>query len=213
MAGLFMEDQGMGKVYVVRHGETDYNLQRRYTGRVDVPLNETGEAQAREAAMALRDRSIDVILSSPLLRARQTAAAIAKELRLSVQLVDEFVERNEGVLEGLTVEEVERLHPDMRGPEVRRDWHHAPAGGESLHDVDARVRRGLFRAMAEWPDHNILVVAHYVVARMIFRHFRRPTMDEFYAFRPENCCVSAYDCGGLERFRAELAAGGGGVQA
>jgi broad specificity phosphatase PhoE len=89
-------------LYVTRHGETNFNAQGRYAGSTDVPLNETGIKQARELAGRLSGMKFDVVVSSPMLRARQTADIVCAELGMEYIIYPQFAERNVGVYEGLT---------------------------------------------------------------------------------------------------------------
>jgi len=141
----------MTDLYLVRHGETDWNRQRRIQGLTDIPLNETGRAQARATGMLLSRRSWDGIFSSPLGRAVETASIIAAEVGLrEPTLVDALVERNYGQAEGLDWIEVERRYPPgMTVP-----------GRESREQVGARVIPALMQLAAERPGESLLIVSH-----------------------------------------------------
>jgi broad specificity phosphatase PhoE len=141
----------MTDLYLVRHGETDWNRQRRIQGLTDIPLNETGRAQARATGMLLARRRWDGIFSSPLGRAVETASIIAAEVGLAEPtLVDALVERNYGQAEGLDWIEIERRHP--RGTVV--------PGRESREQVGARVIPALMQLAAERPGQALLIVSH-----------------------------------------------------
>ena len=102
-------------LYVTRHGETDYNVQKRYTGSTDIPLNAKGIYQAEELANKLSDIKFDIIVSSPLLRAKQTAEIIQKSYDVPIDIINEFSEINVGVYEGLTREEAQMKYPEVWG--------------------------------------------------------------------------------------------------
>jgi broad specificity phosphatase PhoE len=141
----------MTDLYLVRHGETDWNRQRRIQGLTDIPLNETGRAQAHATGMLLSRRHWDGIFSSPLGRAVETASIIAAEVGLGEPtLVDALVERNYGQAEGLDWIEVERRYPP--GTVV--------AGRESREQVGARVIPALMQLAAERPGESLLIVSH-----------------------------------------------------
>jgi len=141
----------MTDLYLVRHGETDWNRQRRIQGLTDIPLNETGRAQARATGMLLSRRHWDAIFSSPLGRAVETASIIAAEVGLGEPaLVDALVERNYGLAEGLDWMEIERRYP--RGTVV--------PGRESREQVGARVIPALMRLAVGRPAEALLVVSH-----------------------------------------------------
>ena len=113
----------MTELFLVRHGETEWNRERRIQGRTDIPLNETGRAQARATGALLARRRWDAVLSSPLSRARETASLIAAELGLpGPELIDGVIERNYGDAEGLNFHEVDERFPegtDVPGRESR----------------------------------------------------------------------------------------------
>jgi broad specificity phosphatase PhoE len=141
----------MTDLYLVRHGETDWNRQRRIQGLTDIPLNETGRAQARATGMLLSRRHWDGIFASPLDRARETASIIAAEVGLGEPtLVDALVERNYGQAEGLDWLEVETRYP--HGTEV--------PGRESREQVGARVIPALMGLAAGRPGEALLIVSH-----------------------------------------------------
>lgn len=135
----------------VRHGETDWNRQRRIQGSTDVPLNDTGRRQAREAARLLARRDWDAVVTSPLSRAFDTAAIIAEELGLPAPAGDaRLVERAYGDAEGLEIAEVDRRYPgDTFVP-----------GREERDAVTERALAALRDIAQRHPDQNVIVVSH-----------------------------------------------------
>ena len=102
----------MTDLYLVRHGETEWNRLRRIQGLTDIPLNDTGREQARRTGMLLTRRPIARVYASPLGRARETAEIIARELGLSEpELRDALVERNYGAAEGMSFHEIDVTYP------------------------------------------------------------------------------------------------------
>ena len=139
------------ELYLVRHGETDWNLQHRIQGLTDIPLNETGREQARATGLLLARRRWDGVFCSPLSRALETATIIADELGLPAPTtIEALVERNYGEAEGLNFLEIERRYPD-RG---------SVPGQESRDDVVARVLPALRELAAAHPDESLVVVSH-----------------------------------------------------
>ncbi|MBX3195999.1 MAG: histidine phosphatase family protein [Microbacteriaceae bacterium] len=138
-------------LYLVRHGETDWNRAHRIQGLTDIPLNETGREQARETGRLLARRSVDHVVASPLSRAFETAQLIAREAGFpEPEPLPALVERDYGAAEGLEFEEVERRFPD-RG---------AVPGQESRDAVAERVVPALERLAADHPDRSLVVVSH-----------------------------------------------------
>jgi broad specificity phosphatase PhoE len=148
-------------LYLVRHGETDWNAAGRWQGHTDIALNENGRAQARVAAERLRPIALAGIASSDLSRARETAEIIAATLGLPIAFFDAALrERAFGPFEGLTGAECVRLHP--RAWQAWREEQVAPEGGEDRRTLAARVAMGLRRAAQEVArgDAAALVVTH-----------------------------------------------------
>ncbi|GEK85970.1 histidine phosphatase family protein [Microbacterium aerolatum] len=158
----------MTLITLVRHGQTDWNLARRIQGSTDIPLNETGRADALAAAELLSGTSHHAIYASPLVRAHETARIIAERLGMvAPATTHDMREREFGEGEGLLVAEyLERF----------RDWHSAPSGAESLDtvrdralgalDVIARESRRRSAPVAE----SVIVVTHGGVIRSLLHH-------------------------------------------
>lgn len=141
----------MTRLFLVRHGETDWNRERRIQGRTDIPLNDTGREQARATGRRLAARSWDGLFASPLIRARETAEIIGAELGLGEPvLVPAIVERDYGEAEGMDGAEVERRYPN--GATV--------PGRESRADVADRVVPALEGLALAHPGQVLVVVSH-----------------------------------------------------
>jgi uncharacterized phosphatase len=139
----------------IRHGQTDWNLAKRLQGASDVPLNDTGRQQARDAVATLADGGWQAIVSSPLSRARETAQIIADGLGIELgPAYDELVERDYGEAEGVRDDEAERRWPGKTAP-----------GVESLDSVVARGRAALSRIAEDYADEDVLVVCHGTLIR------------------------------------------------
>jgi broad specificity phosphatase PhoE len=140
------------KILLARHGETDWNLNRRVQGHSDTPLNDTGRAQARALGAELADEAIDAIYSSDLRRAQETARLIADPRGLDVIALSDLRERHFGTWEGLTDEEIFARFPEARdGP-----W----GDGETKEAMVARVLDALRRIAETHPEGGVLVVSH-----------------------------------------------------
>jgi broad specificity phosphatase PhoE/ribonuclease HI len=152
--------------HLLRHGQTEHTPERRFSGSSDLPLSELGRAEARAAALSLKDRGIDAIVSSPLQRCRKTAAAAAEVLGLPVEVDDDLRELDFGEWEGLTQDEAV-----ARNPLALRRFFGAtdvPApGGESIADVSKRVARARHRILAEHAGETVLVVSHVTPIKLL----------------------------------------------
>lgn len=177
---------------VVRHGETDHNVQNRYAGSTDVPLNATGLVQAEQLAEMLKGSSFDLIITSPLLRARKTAEIINSWLCLPLVVVNEFTERNVGVYEGLTQEEVKSQYPELYARRCTRQPDDAPAGGETYREFDVRVSTALEELRAAYANKRVLLVCHSREARIIHKFYNGLSYDEMHEFSLGNCEVVEY---------------------
>jgi broad specificity phosphatase PhoE len=143
-------------IVLVRHGETDWNRERRFQGHADTLLNDAGRAQAADLADSLTSERLDVVYTSPLRRACETAAIIAARLRLDVRPLDALREIHVGDWEGLTIEEVRRRYPES----ASADWHSGWPGGETYEELSARVLPALVSLAREHPNERILAVTH-----------------------------------------------------
>jgi probable phosphoglycerate mutase len=151
----------MTRICLVRHGETDWNAERRLQGHLDVPLNATGVAQARATAGNLGDERFGALYSSDLQRAFQTAGEVARVLKLDIQPDPRLRERRYGLFEGLTYDEARSRYPDdYRRFEERDPAFAFPQGGESLTDFAARIRDALEALAQRHAGGQILVVTH-----------------------------------------------------
>jgi len=176
----------MGRLIVVRHGETAYNAEGRYTGRTDIGLNEEGCKQAKMLAEKLKNIPIDIIISSTLKRARETAKVINEELQLPVIEMEELIERGVGVYEGLTREEAKNRYPEM--------WaNNTPEGREPGNLVDERVYKALNTIRFDYlKDKNVLIVTHGYVTKVINKYFNNSSEADFLKYALKNCEYEEY---------------------
>jgi broad specificity phosphatase PhoE len=147
-------------ILLVRHGETDWNRERRFQGRADTPLNEAGRADSRRLAGELRDEPVVAVYSSPLRRALATARILGDELRLAVATDASLMEIDVGSWQGLTREEIE-----ARFPEGYERWFAGGSGwqdGETYEELASRVVSGVLaigrRHLGD--DGTVIAVTH-----------------------------------------------------
>lgn len=156
-------------VYVFRHGQTDYNAAHRAMGQLDIPLNETGIAQAGKLADELATENIQAIYSSPLARAMQTARIVADKIGVKIVPNDGLMERNFGRLGGHIITITD--NPDEYQMDLRRrklcmpaellnnpDW--CPRGGESRNDHWRRAHRAIMDIVQNTPFDTIAISTH-----------------------------------------------------
>jgi probable phosphoglycerate mutase len=143
-------------ILLARHGETDWNLQRRWQGWADPPLNDTGRAQARALAEELRDVAFDAVYSSDLRRARETAEIVAAPHGVPIVVDRALREIDIGSWSGLTRAEIERRFPNRERPD-----------GETHDEHAARVRAAVLRIARENVGRRVLLVGHGGTIRSI----------------------------------------------
>ena len=158
----------MTTFFVFRHGQTDMNKQRRWQGKsVDSPLNDEGRRQARLLAKKMAQSRLDIIYSSPLKRALETAQIIGEALRVPVVADDRLTEASLGDTEGKTAEDIRRLFPKEFA-----DWHNLDDAfldarfphGESKREIQQKMIAAM-TDLAQKPYQNIGVAAHSAVIR------------------------------------------------
>jgi broad specificity phosphatase PhoE len=180
------------RVYLVRHGETDWNAELRVMGQLDIPLNERGRAQARRAAELLAHEHFDAIYSSDLVRAIETAQIIATPHKLDVLTLPELREAYYGLWEGLTRDEVLKKFPEEYAMRTIDPANFRPSGGESRKELYTRAARIFSELVARHPDQQILIVSHGGTIRAILRYALGLGPGDGH-FAVDNCGVSIID--------------------
>ncbi|MEO6886946.1 MAG: histidine phosphatase family protein [Jatrophihabitantaceae bacterium] len=178
---------------LVRHGATAHSPEKRFSGRNELPLSPDGESQA--AALAGRSSSfgaVDAIVSSPLLRTRQTAETIAEALGLPVSTYDDLAELDFGTWEGLTFGEARRRDGDalaawLGSPDV------APPGGESFTTLAIRVCRCRDAILAAHQGQSVVVVAHVSPIKTLLRVALDAPPSSMYRIYLDTASVSVID--------------------
>ena len=192
-----MTDSTHTRFILVRHGQTEWNRIERFRGRFDVPLNETGLAQAaatgRRIAAGWQPAAV---YASPLSRATVTAQAIAAHFDLPVLPLDGLVDIDYGDWQGLTPEEARGRWPDRVDA-----WYAAPEAvhiprGESLGDLRERTMAAIAKLVARHPGQTLVLVSHTVVNRVILLAVLGLGNDRFWRLRQDNCAINVFEAGG-----------------
>jgi phosphoserine phosphatase len=155
------------RLFLVRHAETDWNRDRRYQGWTDSSLSEVGRVQAEAVARALATPALAAIYSSPLTRARDTAEAIARPHKLTVQVAEAFKEMGFGQWEGLRLADARDRDQALYQSWLDTPHLVTPPGAEALGDVKARVLAGLETLRSAHDGGSICLVTHAIVARVL----------------------------------------------
>ncbi|MBU9765618.1 bifunctional RNase H/acid phosphatase [Mycobacterium sp. TNTM28] len=157
------------RLLLLRHGQTELSVARRYSGRGNPELTDEGRRQADAAARYLAARGgVAAVLTSPLDRAYETATVAAKALGVDVRVDDDLIETDFGAWEGLTFAEAAQRDPDIHRRWLR-DTSVEPPGGESFDAVAERVRRARNRIIAEYGAATVLVVSHVTPIKTVLR--------------------------------------------
>ncbi|MGD8189871.1 histidine phosphatase family protein [Brevibacillus ginsengisoli] len=156
------------RLILLRHGETNWNRERRIQGQLDIPLNEAGVLQMSKSSDHFADRQIHFarILSSPLLRAKQSAEICGRRLSVLVEEAPSFRERAFGDLEGVTIEEIVRRY-GIDCEEIVDSRY----GVESQEDVLARISMGFDEIFERFADQNILLITHGSIIKLFAKQY------------------------------------------
>ncbi|MGF6988857.1 broad specificity phosphatase PhoE [Lachnospiraceae bacterium PF1-21] len=168
-------------LYIVRHGETDWNKEKKVQGRMDIPLNEAGIQLAKETREALKDINFDYVFTSPLKRARQTAEIIAFPYTEQVKTDDRLIEMDFGEYEGWSVTEREENAEFMKF--FTDPVGFVPsAGGESFQDILERIRNFTEEIFKEpvLQDKDVLIVSHGAAINALLTVIKENPLEKFW---------------------------------
>ncbi len=184
-----MEDQAT-RVFVLRHGQTAWNAERRIQGQLDLPLDEIGRWQAARLAAALADEGIEMVYSSDLQRAQGTAAPLARACAAPLVLDKGLRERGFGRFEGLTFDEVAQQWPDDALRWRRREPDFGPGGGEPLQAFFDRAVGTARRLAALHPGQTVALVAHGGVLDCLYRAATRADLQAPRSWQLGNASIN-----------------------
>ena len=174
------------RLFAARHGQTQWNAENKICGTTDLPLTEEGWAQARALAEKTVDLELDLIICSPMLRAKQTASAVAEKLNIPVLEDPRLVEQNYGIYEGM-----DRKTPGFL--ENKRHFAVRYPGGESMMDVAHRIYGLLEEVKRDHAEKNVLLVCHGGVLRLVRSYFEPTTNEEYFHYSPGNADIREYE--------------------
>jgi broad specificity phosphatase PhoE len=180
----------MTTIYLIRHGQTDWNKDKIFRGRADVPLNEHGRKEAAALGQHLKDVRPDACYASPLSRACETAEAAVRQHGIAIRLDEGIIDIDYGEWQGIADADVRKRFPDLHA-----QWHENPhrvrfPGGESLAMVRRRARTSLERVRTDVPDGIVFMVAHRVVTKVIVCAVLGLSNAAFWKIRQDNCAYN-----------------------
>lgn len=171
-------------IYLVRHGQTDWNLEGRYQGRIDIKLNSKGREQASEIKEKLKEIKFDKVFSSPLKRALETAQIITDN---DIEIDERLIERCNGELEG-------KLKSECGNMVDFTDENDSKLGIEPLHNFRGRIENFLSEVEKNYSGKNILIVTHAGVSIYAKCYFEGEPKDGNYSrYKLKNCEVLTYN--------------------
>ena len=185
----------MTTVYLVRHGQTAWNKEEVFRGRADIPLNETGRKEALLTGQYLKGVKVDLVYSSSLSRAVETAEAIARHQGKEVQILDGLIDIRFGRWQGVSHEEVRERYGDLY-----RQWKDTPhlirfPGGESLEEVRERALRVIYEAIQNHADETLVMVSHRVVNKILLCGFLGLDNSHFWQIGQDTGCINILEFG------------------
>lgn len=182
----------MTTFYLVRHGNTVWNRDIRFRGRMDLPLDELGMAQAKATAVALAGEGLVAVFASPLKRAFNTAELIAQAAGLTARPLPDLLDIDFGAWQGKAPAEVEALYP-----ELYRRYLYAPhlaqfPDGESLEGARPRFMRAVLTAAEMFPDQRVCLVAHQAVNRVLLTGVLGLGVEAYWRVSQDTCCINVF---------------------
>jgi broad specificity phosphatase PhoE len=183
------------RLFLLRHGETQANLEQRYQGQGDSHLSELGIDESESLSRFLAKEDLAAIYSSTLSRSYETAKIVAKPHGLEVTKIEGLMERYYGIWEGLTFEEIKKRFPDLYGSWLMDPGKTLIPNAETL---EALQKRGVAAIEALIDKHNgktICVAGHGGLNRAILFHYMHIDLNNFWRIRQDNCCVNIIEFG------------------
>ncbi|MBN1313409.1 MAG: histidine phosphatase family protein [Anaerolineae bacterium] len=176
----------MTRLVLIRHGKTDWNLEGRYQGQADQPLNELGRSQAEKLAEQLAGQTFEAIYSSDLRRAQETARYLAEKVGLQVQLETRLREVNQGEWEGMLVGDIAANYPNEWEMLQRDPVHARPPGGESAAELSTRIWEAVDEISARHTAGPVVIVSHGLALAAILCRVRNLPLSRIFRLVPDN---------------------------
>jgi alpha-ribazole phosphatase len=176
-------------LWLIRHGQTEWNAEGRYTGQSDIPLNEHGRAQAQALAEKLQACPPEVIVSSDLQRARETAEVIATACQLPLYTDPRLREINQGVWEGLFFPEIQSRFAQEFAARQANPLEVSAPGGETVGEVQKRVLTAVAQIVQQYHGRRVAIVAHGLVLALIKAHCTDYPITQVWDLIPANAEV------------------------
>jgi alpha-ribazole phosphatase len=181
-------------LYLIRHGATEGQEEKRYKGSIDVPLSEKGTEQIKKASefiCAVLGRSaLSAVYTSPLSRAFRSAEILATPFGLQPSVVADLRERHFGIWEGMTLNEISERYPDEFRAWAGNPLEHSPTGGESTLQVRDRLIPAYEEIIARHPGESIAIAGHGGVNRIVLCHILGIPLEHIFRVEQDNAAVN-----------------------
>ena len=178
------------RICFIRHGETDWNVEKRIQGHTDISLNEVGRAQALAMAFNAAHQRFHAIYSSDLLRAQETAQVLAQREDHTVKLLPQLRERHYGIFQGITAAQGAERYPQAYAYYLARDLDYDFETGESLRGFAERVSEGIDWLVRHHSGQTIAAVSHSGVLDVIYRRATNRPLSTPRDFKIPNCALN-----------------------
>ena len=180
----------MGVIYLIRHGETEWNSQGRIQGHTDIALSQIGLNQASSTAERLKNVKFDAAYSSDLSRTRDTAKIILGNANIPLESTATLREYHKGVFEGLTVEEYSKQYPDQYQASLVNDLDFSPTNGESARQVSVRMAQFSEVIKTKHNSDTVLIVGHGGALRSLVTNLLSLPPEFIFKLVTDNCSVT-----------------------
>ncbi len=157
----------MANIYIIRHCETKANAEKKLQGHIDIDINEFGAKQLQALTERFKSIDLDAVFTSPLLRARKTAKAVAGDKNIPVNALESLIELNCGVYEGMPYAEIGEKFADFFDIWFNRPWDFAPENGEKMTDAYERIWQAVTDIVKSHKDQNVAIVSHGAIIRCL----------------------------------------------
>ena len=168
------------RLYIVRHGQTKWNKEKRMQGWADSKLTELGRKQAKLLGESLENIEFNQVVSSPLGRTRETSKLVIGDRPVELIINDNFKEMGFGSWEGQDPEELKIKHPEVFRDLWTRADKYVPIDGESFEELQNRIIKGINQVIKDNPDGNVLIVTHGMVIQMLLLHMKGLPLNQLW---------------------------------
>lgn len=183
----------MTRFILVRHGETDWNLDERFRGRADLHLNPSGVKQAEAAALSLKHYDVAAIYTSPLKRSAETAGILSGQLHVPVEIMEGLIDIDFGKWQGLSTKEAAEQDSELYSRWVSSPHKVRFPDGEGLEDVRGRVMAVIDEAAARHFNHTVVLVSHKVVCHVLLCAILGLDNSHFWQVTQDVCAINVFD--------------------